>query len=350
VHVEGGDAAGPREALLVVRLLGDGGDGAADADPVGPHRHPHRLAVGPEHVELEGVGVLLSELEDVADLDAAVDGEGRPAPGARVTAPDLGGGDGPVRLEVAAHHDVDLVATGLVGAGGPRAAPHHERVDEVADAQLPQASRPDVAPHEPGVVVEGVEGQDLGRLEVRTEPLEVDLPVTRHADHEGLLRAVGLAQRDHHVLERLGGVEVVAGGLQRADQRLDRRAVRGVHDLRRRLVGRVALGRGPHLGGLGVGRVVARRARHEGVLAAGGGREELLGRAPAHGAADRRHDAVVEAEPPEGADVGAAVQLVAVREPGVVEVEGVAVLHGELAPRRMPARGRASSRYFTCTW
>ncbi len=51
----------------------------------------------------------------------------------------------------------------------------------------------------------------------------------------------------------------------------------------------------------------------------------------AHRPGHRLDDDVVEAEPLEDADVGVAVQLVALVEPGLVEVEGVAVLHDELA-------------------
>jgi hypothetical protein len=68
-----------------------------------------------------------------------------------------------------------------------------------------------------------------------------------------------------------------------------------------------------------------------GVLAVLGGREELLGLAAAHRSGHRLDDDVVEAEPVEDLDVGVAVLLVALVQPGLVDVEGVGVLHDELA-------------------
>ena len=62
--------ARPAQTEVVARQLGDGGDGAGHADAVGAHRHGDLLAVGVEHLEVEGLGVAPAELEDVPDLDA----------------------------------------------------------------------------------------------------------------------------------------------------------------------------------------------------------------------------------------------------------------------------------------
>ena len=80
-------------------------------------------------------------------------------------------------------------------------------------------------------------------------------------------------------------------------------------------------------------------AAHVGVLAVVGGREELLRLRAAHRARHRLDDDVVEAEPVEDPDVGVTVQLVALVEPGLVDVEGVAVLHDELAPAQQAGAG-----------
>ena len=97
---------------------------------------------------------------------------------------------------------------------------------------------------------------------------------------------------------------------------------------------------------LDVGRVAAGRA-DEGVLADRGRVEELLAPGAAHRPRHRRDDHVLQAEPVEDPDVGVAVQGVARVQPGVVDVEGVAVLHRELAaaeqagagPRLVPVLG-----------
>ena len=71
VHVGRGERAGPDQAELVVVALGDARDGARDTDAVGAHDHGAQLAVLVEHLEVERLGVLGAELEDVAHLDAA---------------------------------------------------------------------------------------------------------------------------------------------------------------------------------------------------------------------------------------------------------------------------------------
>ena len=93
---------------------------------------------------------------------------------------------------------------------------------------------------------------------------------------------------------------------------------------------------GAHPDGLDVGGVVARGAADVGVLADLGLGEELLARRPAHRTGRRLDDDVLEAEPVEDPDVGVAVLLVGLLEPGVVDVEGVGVLHHELAPAQQP--------------
>ena len=97
--------------------------------------------------------------------------------------------------------------------------------------------------------------------------------------------------------------------------------------MRRDVAGRG--GRG--LDGLDVGGVAAVVAGHVGVLAGGRGGQELLGGRAAHGAGHRRDDLVVDAQALEDADVGVAVLRVGLLQAVVVQVEGVRVLHEELA-------------------
>jgi hypothetical protein len=69
------------------------------------------------------------------------------------------------------------------------------------------------------------------------------------------------------------------------------------------------------------------------------GSQELLAGGAAHRAAHRRDDHVGQAEPVERALVGDAVLLVAGLQPGIVDVEAVAVLHRELAPAQQAGAG-----------
>ena len=149
------------------------------------------------------------------------------------------------------------------------------------------------------------------------------VPSGLHERHDDVLERV--AGRPRTVLAREALVEV-------GDERLDGRGVGGVLGVRGGHAVPARRGSGArHAHGLDVGGIPAARAVDVGVLADLGGGEELLALAAAHGAGHRLDDDVVEAEAVEDADVGLAVQLVALVEPGGVDVEGVAVLHDELA-------------------
>jgi hypothetical protein len=89
------------------------------------------------------------------------------------------------------------------------------------------------------------------------------------------------------------------------------------------------------LEGLDVRRVAARGA-HEGVLADRARVQELLAARAAHRARVGGDDRVVEPEPLEDPLVRVPLQLVGGGEPVVVDVEGVGVLHRELAAAQEP--------------
>ena len=291
----------------------------------------------------------------MADLDAAGDLEWRSADRTQVAVDDLGGVDHAVGGEVASVDEVDHVVAGRVGAGDPSRALDDARVDDEPDARRAvgaERTRADVALHERRVGGEVVLGErlDLGRGDLRLEPLEVDLAVAGNADRERLDGAVGVAQLDDHVLQRVAGVPLavvsvsgdaaqVVACVQEVDERGDRRRVGRVGDARRRHV--VVRDRWWHRDAhrLGVRRVVAVRAPHERVLADVERGEELLARRATHRARHRRHDHVRQAEAVERLDVGGAVQRVRLLQPGVVDVERVRVLHHELAPAQQPGAG-----------
>ncbi len=201
----------------------------------------------------------------------------------------------------------------------------------------PSAAGPDVALDQGGVLAQLglVHGLDLGRLQLPLQALLVDLAVAGQPDRHRLAGAVGVLEDHEHVLERVAGMPgaVVAGVLlvEVGDQRVDRGGVGGRLRVGGRRVGVGLRARRPDLHGLDVGGVVAVGAAHVGVLAHGGLRQELLGLGAAHGSGGRLDDDVLEAELVEDPDIGVAVLLVALVETGVVDVEGVGVLHHELA-------------------
>jgi len=231
------------------------------------------------------------------------------------------------------------VQVGLVGARDPARAGHDPRVGQVADAGGrvgAQHLRPDVALDQGrvGGEVLRLEGGRLGRRHGRLESLDVDLPVPRQTDHQGLPLAVGVLQQEDHVLERVGPRPRPVGaghlGVEPGHQQLDRRVAGGRQRTRRGGVRRIER-RGRRRGdGLDVGRVAA-GAAHEGVLAVLREDQELLGRRAAHGARRRPHDDVLETQPVEDPDVGGPVQVVGRLQARLVHVERVGVLHDELA-------------------
>ena len=68
---EGCHGLGPLDAALVVKGLDQGAHETRDADTVGAPLDRHLVALGAHHQGLQGLGVFLAEMEDVADLDAA---------------------------------------------------------------------------------------------------------------------------------------------------------------------------------------------------------------------------------------------------------------------------------------
>ncbi len=230
--------------------------------------------------------------------------KGEPQRGHRSPSRDLGGGQHARRREVPPRDDVDGVLALDVRAGGPGAAVDHQRVDDVAHALEPLGA--DVAADQLGVLgeVAALEGHDLRGGDVGLEPLEVDLAVAGHADHQGLDPAVGVLEVHDDVLERLGRRRRRARGPCRTATSVSMVGVSGVSTTVIGPACRVRDGGRGDLDGLDVGGVVAAGAGDEGVLAGGGHGQELLRRRPAHRPADRRDDPVVHAEPVEDGDVG----------------------------------------------
>ena len=223
---------------------------------------------------------------------------------------------------------------GRVGAGDPRRPVHHPGVDEVANTVGQQRFRTDIALRQERVLGEVgvVEQRVLGRVERGGEPLVVDLAVTGHPHRQQFPLAAGLADLEHHILQGVRGGD---GAPQRAvgplDQGGDGRGAGGVVHLGfGQTVGRQRLrDRGDHR--LDVGGVTGLQAAHVGVLADLAFGQEFLRCAAAHRAGDRRDDDVAHRQSVEDLLVGLAVRVILSLEPVVVDVEGVGVLHQELA-------------------
>ena len=350
MHIEGSNLRGPAQALVITVGLGQRRHHAGDADAVRAHGDDLGLTVLVENSQAQGLGVLAAQLEDVADLDAALQVERARAVGSQVALAHLCGLDRAVGGEVTAHDQVQDVTLLGVRTRHPGGTLDDTRVHQVAhgtggvallvhDAlgRVRSENRgADVAAHQLGVRLEVRIRRhvDLGGGHGCLQALHVDIAVTGDAHDEELALAVRVRQRDDNVLQRVGGGPgaVLARVLivEQVNERLNRRSV-GRRNLKRRgHAGRVlSLGhRGRH--GLGVSGV-ATRGRHEGVLANRRGVQELLGTRAAHRATHRRDDDVAQAQALEDALVGVALGLVGGVQALVVNVEGVGILHHELA-------------------
>src|SRR3954447_10560477 len=336
VHVVRRNGSRPDETRVIAGLFGDRGHGTGHTDAVGPHRDPDRLAFRSLRVELERVGVLATELEDVADLDATRDMHLATAARTTVTVANLDRAELARGLEVTTAYDVGRVLALDVGACHPRTAGHYERVDDVAHTDAGQQLRADVAAHELRLLrqIVGICLHHLDRFELSGDAFEVDLAIAGHAHHQqlpvGSTRCTCLYD---DVLQRVSRSEraTEVEGVEPVDQRVDRRRVRSVEHDRLRMTARILFGRRGDLDGFGVGRVVAVAALHERVLTVVRRGEELLTCRSTHGARHGKGDAVVETEPLEDPLIGNAMVVVGLLQARVVEVEGVGVLHHELA-------------------
>src|SRR5699024_10458797 len=230
----------------------------------------------------------------------------------------------------------------------------HAGVDEKTDLVLHECPGPDVPLDQERVRLEVrlVEDRDLGRLERGLDPLHVDLAVAGHTDAEQFPFPARFADLEHDVLERVRGCHLPTevSRVRPRHQGVDGRGVRGVmDDGRGEPVDRPGGGRRGD-DGLDMGGVPTIGGPHERVLARLGDREELLRGRSAHRSRGGRTDLVLDPQPVEDALIGRPVLPVGPFESGVVEVEGVRVLHGELAATQIPARGRSSSRYLVWIW
>src|SRR6476646_9756178 len=120
--LERGDRDRPDDALVVVVDLDGRGHGALDADAVAAHDRLDRLAVRAGHPDIHGVGVLVAKLEDVPDLDAALDLQAAPAVQAGVAGRHFAQVGPPAHGDVTL--DVHAAQVGVVDVGaGDHATP-----------------------------------------------------------------------------------------------------------------------------------------------------------------------------------------------------------------------------------
>jgi len=193
-----GDARGPAYAVLVVALLDDGRQRTRDADAIASHDVGLLDAVGIHERRAHGLGILRSQLEDLAYLDAAGAGEHLAAIGAQVARLCQHEVNPGIGFEIATGFGAQEVVAVLVCADGPGMRVLERDVAD-ADDPLGQADGTHGA-----LVQAGVEHLLVGK---QAPPLDrvfgldvVELMVARN--EQGIDPAVGTRTRQG--LERRG--------------------------------------------------------------------------------------------------------------------------------------------------
>ena len=328
--IEGRDGGGQDHAVLIVVELDGGREDALDADAIGAHDGRDFLAIGVEHAQAHGFGILVAELEDVADfegfadLDEAAAARADVARGHLPQVADFG-------LEILAGGDVAKVVVVAVGAGDHVAAAGEGLIGEDGHAGHAHGAERAGIGAEPFADLGGVGRAELGVAGDGGELGLAELVVAAQQHQDRL--TVG---HQHEALHLRGGGEAGEFGdfgdglAARRMERLRGEVARGIGDGGRR---------GTRGGLLEIGGVAADGADGDEVLAGLGRHHEFLRLAAAHRAGVSFDHLVGEAAALEDAAVGAAVLLVGAIETGLVEIERVGVLHEELAHAQQAALG-----------
>ena len=288
----------------------------------------------------------------------------------RVTFADLARLDNAVGGEVAAEYQVCHVLALSVGAGDPAGTAHHAGVNEEGNAGCGSYRILILGVCTEQGCVQAQAGADvaLDQLRVRLQVLfagclnlnlaadtqqgaDVDLnaaqvhgAVAGNAHGEDLTLAGGGDDSAQEALEGLRSLDGAAGHLgvqfvHALHQGLNGGGVGGVHDdCRRGVLGDFDF-LGNHSGdGFNVSCIAASRT-HEGVLTDGGRVQELFTAGAAHRAGLRGHNDDLQAQALENALVCGAVRHVRLVQALIVNVEGVGVLHDELAAAQQTRAG-----------
>ena len=295
------------------------GHGPSHADAVGPHGGNSVLALSVQDRHAQSLAVLSAQLEDVAGLDAAGHPQGSPARGASRAVQDSPDVDPVVNGHVPFHVHAGQVHVVLIGPGGhARAAPQGVvGVDrQVGDPDGAQAARGG-AQRGPDLV--GLSRHDVdGPCGVGEFLFQERVVASQQDQGQGSV---------HSVDEGFDLVNWRVAGLGEGGDGADSRRGEGLRVI---AAGPVLHGSGCGGSPLHVGRVPAALADRHVVLAGVGLDHELDRGASAHGARRCLHGLGIEVEAPEGPQVGVVVEVERTVQPGVVQIERVRVLHGEL--------------------
>ena len=287
-------------------LLGQDGQHAGNTNAIRTHGRNRTLAVFIQDLHVKGLGVFAAQLEDMAELNAALQGQGALVIGSQVAFFNLCGLNELIHGEIAAGYAAHHVALARIGAGNPRRALDHTRIGQDLDAIGVQSARANIALDQEVIVCKVLVPCQLNfhRLECGLKALFIQLAVARNENGCQLGLALfalrgRVVKLDHHALEGVcsGGLAAVdsnACALGPFDQLLNGLCSRGVMLLCLWLALDILLRRCRGHHGLDVGCVVALGGAHKGILAHLRDGEEFLGGGAAHGTRGGLTDGVID--------------------------------------------------------
>ena len=351
-----GHRQGPGQSTLVVVHLGDAGQNPRNPYAVTAHPNRDRLAVLIQDLEVQGLGVLEPQLEDLSNLHSSLKAQRTRTVRTHVAMTDLRRLDHTVSLEVTPIDGMHKVLPLNISPGCPFGTGSHMGINQIPHmggglgvvTLRSQDPGSDVSLDEfrMGSQVDLVGLLDFRRGELRFKPLHIDLTVSGQTYSHKLPPSVRMVvigrmlDGDDQVLQGvLGGplTPITAGMefVQPTHHALDGLGIGCIHFVHIRSgreVDHLGLGCGQRLNIPGL----PRGSQGEGVLTDGQGGEELLGLGSAHGTGDGMDNHIVHAQPLEDALIRSTFVLVGLLQPLLIHREGIGILHNELTATNQP--------------
>src|SRR5476649_587996 len=313
----------PDDAVLVVVLLDGSGHHARNTDAVAAHGQRHWLAVFTQDLAFQGFAVLGAELEDMPDFNAAFDFQGAFAVRARIASHYVAqicyGRNWQVSLPV--HAEIVLVVD--VGADAKVAHQFYRAVDDARQWQVQRAKRACTGADGGTQFSFGSHDQRAGN-QLQVSGFDFVEFVVAPNDQRDQLAFFGSVY--HQCLDGLFNRQIEA-----FHQLGDGLGVRRVHQAQ--LFGRCCTACFPWhgFGFLDVRCVVRAVAEHDIVFTGFSQHLELVGASAADGTVIGCHWTEIQAQAREDVAIGLVHAVVGLLQRSVVHVEGVGVLHDELA-------------------
>ena len=127
---------------------------ARDTNAVGTHGRYSALAVFIQNLHIEGFGVLTTQLEDVAKLNAALQSQRALSFWSWVTLMNLRRFNNLINLEITACNQTNHVVVLIISTGDPRSTGDHAWVSVDLNAIGVEATRANIALDQEGILLE----------------------------------------------------------------------------------------------------------------------------------------------------------------------------------------------------